>query len=63
MKLQWQVSGVHYDPHRQKEPVALIDGKINVKGLPVAVYNLKAIAKIALRALEALIADVKRRRG
>ncbi|MGN7883667.1 hypothetical protein [Ensifer sp. 22460] len=53
--------GVHFDPRPRPEPIARVNRTVNVKGIEIAMYHLKAIATVVLRALQPLIDDVRAR--
>lgn len=55
---------IHHDPQPKPEyhVTQALSQKINMLGLPIALYHLKAISAITLRALAPLIEDVRSRR-
>lgn len=57
------LGGAHHDPRPEITPIGLINGKVRVKGQEIAIYYLKGIAKVVLRALQPVIDDVRRRQS
>lgn len=58
-----EAGGVHHDPRTKSTPVVKANREVIVKGFPIGVYHLKAIAKVMLRGLQPIIDDVQKRQS
>jgi len=55
--------GIHHDPRPKTDPLSTFGKFLQIGGYPVGLRQLKAIARVTLRALQPVIEDVKTNLG